>query len=1641
MNLDADNRLLPPGEYREATNITVINSEGSDVGTVQKSYSNVRLTNLSLGTNPHTIFEFAHESRDRMYWGVKSDNGCYIVEWDDTSQSAAFVLQDTRSLATRVLNFNENFLCTGVDIIVSEDEDRELMVLTDDNMQPLCFNISRAKNYAVNGFDEEDILLIKKPPRFEPTIQLTYTGGKENFLKEEMLTFCYRYKYLDGEYSAFSGFTNYSFAPTQFNLDYLTVENIGMLNNFNAVRIGFNTGDKRVTEIQLIVKKSNSNTPYIIENFNKEREGWADDTQQSFLFSNNKTLIALPEKELYRLFDNVPLKAKALTVIGNKINYGNYVEGYNIVDANNSKINMDYSLDIIRNSLQGENVLTILDLNPSYTDIGSTTLEIDFSGLELTAGRRITFQLFMAASQETSPGVFEVKGQFNGLFDYILNESYDNAEALAESEEFILFIDTLMNNVFTANYTVTVPTDSSLTDSTPISFTASGDIITLTAPVFTYTNDMTSAETEYTWGFLQESVVTLLSFSVSSSLKTNRSLEVGLIYLDKYSRYTTVLTGKTNTIFIPQDYIEYQNKLKVIINHEPPACADRYKVVVKHAPLSFQTIYGVLIYEDGPYRWIRLDGANKDKVKEDDILILKADQNGPRTDVFQVPIIEIKDQEANFLSLNTDESGQEIVEEPGKYMKIKADGIAVEANGNSFFQGVDFSNINGSECRIENFMNLPDTDTPGDYIDIALPAGSRINIKISFQSNNYSPNSFDQSFVAQNEYDSFEDWFNVEFPGIGAIGEYIELVVDRFGNNGLYIQVNPLVYTGTIAISVTVQLSSGLLVFETEPKSVDTEIFYETGQTFEIIDGKHQANLQNQTDALPAEIESSFFNCFTFGNGVESYRVKDLLNKTFLNIDLKPNAASIEPYRQVRRIADITYSEAYIESANLNGLNVFNLSTANFKELEKAYGSIQKLHSRDTNIVVLQEEKAGQVLYEKNAVFTATNNAAITSSPGILGEYIPYGGRYGIARNPESFTTDDSGRVYYASPRKGAFVRLSNDGVEPVIYGLKDFFRDLFSNQPYAKKISGYDPYLNKVVFSIGNEPERLARFNCGATILKYNQSVSYSYELRLNDLGGDIIISYNITDGNATITADFNGSTYVVSNVTGVGNLIFERDSLVENIVTVTVTPVSENISYELGNTCPVGSALKIVNIVLNDSEDTSTTMRDRFKKQGGGFISTDELFTDGPITRFEALLGTEGVGNFPLNGDLITIQAFKDTINSGHFALSECNRLGYLISETEYDESDINTILDEATFITVTTTGEEDFSQTSAGSFIFNRSNTDEILYLIWDYTSRNPVISNDTANVYVGESVIIDVLANDEVGDDAVVTVATQPNFGTAVANPDGTITYTHNGSANFNDSFTYTVTEGGCSSTATVSVNIGISCGDTLNANGNVGIYEVLLNFGTETGYCGIQYNAQGIPDRFQLYWNDVLVADSKYVGDSLSGIPPGYTGLLGEHTLDIFEFNGVSFDDTGNDDTITVIQDDIANNTTEPTDGSGFLVFNKTTALPATARLVTTGPVSSTAWGIIDVICPTPAEELVDGEAVFVYGFFTEANKDNTTKSIKLFRGTSPDKFYTNEFGDTNFSMYNEIATNKFLNDGTDWYEIDTTGNIINSGSL
>lgn len=118
------------------------------------------------------------------------------------------------------------------------------------------------------------------------------------------------------------------------------------------------------------------------------------------------------------------------------------------------------------------------------------------------------------------------------------------------------------------------------------------------------------------------------------------------------------------------------------------------------------------------------------------------------------------------------------------------------------------------------------------------------------------------------------------------------------------------------------------------------------------------------------------------------------------------------------------------------------------------------------------------------------------------------------------------------------------------------------------------------------------------------------------------------------------------------------------------------------------------------------------------------------------------------------------------------------------------------------------------------------------------------------------------------------------------------------------------------------------GGTVSSGGDeMEVFTYTVDFGPDTGIAGIYYDAQSVPDKFDITWN----------GQTFS------SGYRGSNT------NDAALLAAG------VPQSEI-NTTPPPGNGQGVLCFNKTSALPNTATITVTTKISGTLWSLHS-FCP------------------------------------------------------------------------------------
>ena len=238
---------------------------------------------------------------------------------------------------------------------------------------------------------------------------------------------------------------------------------------------------------------------------------------------------------------------------------------------------------------------------------------------------------------------------------------------------------------------------------------------------------------------------------------------------------------------------------------------------------------------------------------------------------------------------------------------------------------------------------------------------------------------------------------------------------------------------GTFVESLSdISFGAATVVISKKPSSFGT---YDV--TLTIVTGTFELD----TEVWKYPVDIGWHNCYSFGNGVESDRIRDDFNTPTIDNGIKVSSTFLE-YGEEQKESSMIFSGLYNSTSGVNDLNQFNMAEKITKDLNTTYGSIQRMKTRDNDVVVFTEDKVLKVLANKDAIFNADGQAQLTATDRVLGQTIPFAGDYGISKNPESLAVDNY-RMYFTDMQRGAVLRLSGNGVTPISeVGMKAYFRE-----------------------------------------------------------------------------------------------------------------------------------------------------------------------------------------------------------------------------------------------------------------------------------------------------------------------------------------------------------------------------------------------------------------------------------------------------------------------------------------------------------------------------------------------------------------------------------------------------------------------
>jgi hypothetical protein len=1190
MNKDLDDRLVPEGQYRDAQNISVSTSDGDGVGAAKNHLGNTERVDIATLSgrqvvNARTIGSVAYEAGNLVYWMVASDYFDGIYEYNNDTGIAVRVLQSNRTPSTiSKLNFNQQYPITGINYIVGPNGNN-FLYWTDDLNPPRRINITRVKSgplgiggYAIDDARiDDDIDVILEPPMYAPSIR-PFTDSSDisaDNMSEKFLYFAYRWMYEDNQYSSLSPFSAVSFMPKEYEFDYGVGNNKSMTNLFNACEISFETGNRFVKAVQVVVRDTRNINVGIVETFDKGELGWnlTSNESRTTTFKNNKVLSSLPSDQVTRLFDNVPLLAKAQEVIGNRLSYGNYVQFRDIVDCNGSQIKVDFELSLKNNDeLDIPSTSNPLSTWKSGMDYEVALLYSDGYGRLTTALTCEDNSIHVPLTKSSDANVITLKIRNNPP---CWATHYRIALKQSRGKYYNIFpILFYADGVY--RYLL-------INDSDKDKF-AVGDYITVKSTLFT--------------GGPSVKKYKILEFEAKGSnfISAGSTAEIPGLYIKIKVDDPSEFGANTQTVINNQKRSSNSNGSANV--HLP--VLNRIRIAEKAIhygignPNALQVVpFNQTVLPNSNYT-LDIDTRTTIEILENNQYRYTIDPTKTSGWVGPLPIT------SGDIAVQFTLSGNIVT---AYFINIDAqqatvgDRWVVNGRGDGHLTSNYYGGV-GLPVFGYNF---------GDYgggcivnggvvstVDLPINVGAVVRLQC-IQDSLGVPFTTVQQFVSPSNYLNIEEWFNEsgafqQFVAHNSNNQNVGSQAVTFRRGSSYTESSsppPLqsisqaqVSTSDLPVYMIIQgfgignerniveykleiiQSEEAIVLETVPKESDVEIYHELSQTYPIENNLHKVrwdyndfeyddqygapytrvrqfdktrphyfnvgdsvyvyssndlnfpsndytvigtpdrytvvldtpwvgdgpptpgsvvlsgsnNWDQSGPTTPAIIElntpssiNSDFNSWTWGNGVESQRVLDDFNQTTLEYSPRVTTV-IDNYKQIRNDASICYSGIYNENTQYNRLNEFNLSISNFKYLDREFGSIQRMHARDTDLLVLQENKISSVLYGKNALTDAVGGGQIVSIPEVFGTQTTISGEFGISRNPESFA-QWSDSVFFADARRGVTLSLTGNqfGITSEA-GMKDYFRDIMRDNPFTQKIGCYDPHNHTYVLSFNNQ-------------------------------------------------------------------------------------------------------------------------------------------------------------------------------------------------------------------------------------------------------------------------------------------------------------------------------------------------------------------------------------------------------------------------------------------------------------------------------------------------------------------------------------------------------------------------------------------
>lgn len=349
---DRDERLVQEGNMIDALNVTISETGEGTEGVIKNIYgTTVAAGTIEHGSDLSVVGKVKDIEKSFVYFFVRDNtvsNLHKIVRYDDSAAKFRIIIESS------VLNFQEGAFVKG-DIVNSDfkkdSTSQSILYFTDNHNPPRKLNIDRAIDGDYYGLSDDDLKkhlsVIKSAPSTH--IGFSYETDDDVFFNNvagKFFQFASQLVFTDGEVSAISPYSKLAVSESAAFSGLGENDGVaGVSNEQNLLRLNLNFSDSEsdfryvpdVKKFRLLAREGNDGSFFLVDEFDPSKsknESFNGSSFQvynasssTYKFFNIKNQGVIDSNTVNKTFDNVPLKAEAQAVVGNRLVYGNYEEG------------------------------------------------------------------------------------------------------------------------------------------------------------------------------------------------------------------------------------------------------------------------------------------------------------------------------------------------------------------------------------------------------------------------------------------------------------------------------------------------------------------------------------------------------------------------------------------------------------------------------------------------------------------------------------------------------------------------------------------------------------------------------------------------------------------------------------------------------------------------------------------------------------------------------------------------------------------------------------------------------------------------------------------------------------------------------------------------------------------------------------------------------------------------------------------------------------------------------------------------------------------------------------------------------------------------------------------------------------------